>query len=196
MRSCYETVDDLDFIPMDEFQKQFFLLRADEWEKYVAETDAKQGDLSDPLYFDFISSAQFATITQEMRRGQTFFTEKINAGGDTQIVRRDPAVSPMDNDLLPPAFFESAGDRIYAGLLANFTGPEFFTQPPVPAGGARDDTLLARFETLHRVLGENGYARDILVSDGGPVSVSEYAEASGRLNAWTSATKRGALPRR
>ncbi|KAJ1483972.1 hypothetical protein T484DRAFT_1798312 [Baffinella frigidus] len=70
---------------MNDFQKQFFLLRADEWEKYVAETDTKQGDLSNPLYFDFISSAQFATITQEMRRGQTFFTELINAEGLSQV---------------------------------------------------------------------------------------------------------------
>jgi hypothetical protein len=44
MRLSYAVVDDLDFVPMDEFQKDFFLFRQDEWE----------GDLADPLYFDFI----------------------------------------------------------------------------------------------------------------------------------------------
>lgn len=32
-----------------------------------------QGDLTDPLYFDFISYAQFATMTQEMQRGKQVF---------------------------------------------------------------------------------------------------------------------------
>jgi len=190
MRSCYEAVDDLDFIAMNDFQKQFFLLRADEWEKYVAETDTKQGDLSNPLYFDFISSAQFATITQEMRRGQTFFTELINAEGLSQVVQRDGSKTPLDNSLLPPAFFQLSGDRIYAGLLANFTGAEFFTQPPTPASGPGDVTLLPRFETLHQVIKENGYARDIQVTDAGPLSVAEYAEGRARLEAWAAATKK------
>lgn len=36
-RSCIQrdqVVDDLDFVPMDEFQKKFFLLRQDEWSAY------------------------------------------------------------------------------------------------------------------------------------------------------------------
>lgn len=42
MRSCYDAVDDLNFVPMDKFQKDFFLLRQNEWEKYLEENDCKQ----------------------------------------------------------------------------------------------------------------------------------------------------------
>ena len=42
MRSCYDAVDDLNFVPMDQFQREFFLLRQNEWEKYLAENDCKQ----------------------------------------------------------------------------------------------------------------------------------------------------------
>lgn len=55
MRLSYSVVDDLDFVPMDEFQKDFFLFRQDEWEDYRGyHPTVMQGDLADPLYFDFI----------------------------------------------------------------------------------------------------------------------------------------------
>lgn len=57
MRASYAVVDDLDFVPMDEFQKDFFLYRQDEWEDYRGyHPTVMQGDLADPLYFDFIRS--------------------------------------------------------------------------------------------------------------------------------------------
>ena len=34
---------------------------------------AVQGDLTDPLYFDFISFCQSATLRQEMQRGKQTF---------------------------------------------------------------------------------------------------------------------------
>lgn len=55
MRLSYSAVDDLDFVPMDEFQKDFFLFRQDEWLEYRGyHPNVMQGDLADPLYFDFI----------------------------------------------------------------------------------------------------------------------------------------------
>jgi hypothetical protein len=56
----YSVVDDLDFVPMDEFQKDFFLFRQDEWEDYKGyHPTVMQGDLADPLYFDFIRCSFF-----------------------------------------------------------------------------------------------------------------------------------------
>ena len=55
MRSGYEIADELDFYPMDEFQKDFFLYRQSEWLDYKGyHPTVFQGDLADPLYFDFI----------------------------------------------------------------------------------------------------------------------------------------------
>ena len=78
MRSSYNTADELDFVPMDEFQKTFFLFRQSEWEDYRKyHPTALQGDLRDAAYFDFISFCQYATIAGYMRSGQLQFIEKV-----------------------------------------------------------------------------------------------------------------------
>jgi hypothetical protein len=65
MRLSYAVVDDLDFVPMDEFQRDFFLFRQDEWEDYRGyHPTVMQGDLADPLYLDFIRYGQ----TDKQRR--------------------------------------------------------------------------------------------------------------------------------
>lgn len=55
MRAAYDAVDDLDFLPMEKFQKVFWKLRASEQSSYTlqyAPLAPKIGDLSDPLYFE------------------------------------------------------------------------------------------------------------------------------------------------
>lgn len=84
---------------------------------YLKETDASQGDLSDPKYFDFISAAQIATITREMRTGRLIFEELTGAEGTKEVVSRGPS-SPQNNDLLPWALYKGAGEAIYAGVLS------------------------------------------------------------------------------
>jgi hypothetical protein len=55
MRTSYSVADELEFVAMDEFQKDFFLFRQSEWEDYRDyHPTVMQGDLADPLYFDFI----------------------------------------------------------------------------------------------------------------------------------------------
>lgn len=73
MRASYEAVDQLDFLPMDTFQKNFWLLRQSETESYSLQYSplkARTGDLTDPLYFDFIAFSQYATIGNEIPKGQ------------------------------------------------------------------------------------------------------------------------------
>ncbi len=63
-------------LPQDEFQAKFWKLRRDEYEPYLLQYSllkVKQGDITDPLYFDFISFAQFATISREMPLGRQVF---------------------------------------------------------------------------------------------------------------------------
>uniref|UniRef100_A0A7S4BHK9 Uncharacterized protein n=1 Tax=Chrysotila carterae TaxID=13221 RepID=A0A7S4BHK9_CHRCT len=85
MRTSYQVADDLDFTPMNDFQRDFFLLRQDEWDVYrEMMPSTKQGDLSDPSYFDFISFCQYATISNSMRSGRTLFNELIDANGEAK----------------------------------------------------------------------------------------------------------------
>jgi hypothetical protein len=119
MRQSYNVVDDLDFVPMDEFQRTFFLFRQNEWEQYKQyHQNVMQGALSDPVYFDFISYAQYAVISDKMKNGKLEFVEKVNATGDTQIVRRNPLYS--DNNILPNIHSKIVGDKILEYLIDSY----------------------------------------------------------------------------
>ena len=185
MRSCYDAVDALNFVPMDQFQKDFFLLRQNEWEKYLAENDCKQGDLSDPMYFDFISAAQFATISQLMGEGKLLFEERTGAEGTKSVVSRDASLT--DNEVLPAAFFKVAGDKMYAGLMSNFTGESFYTQPPaVLPADASDDQFVASLTVLYKKLVELGYALDMTVTSAS-VDTEKYLKEVGKFNSFAKA---------
>jgi hypothetical protein len=51
-----------------------------------------------------------------------------------------------------------AGEMMYSGLLRNFTGPTFFTQPPEPCPGGDIKCVSEGFKQLYAVIAENGYA--------------------------------------
>ena len=79
MRTSYNMLDYMDAYPMDEFQREFFLLRQSEWEDYRSYFPGIiQGDLTDPFYFDFISFAQYASISNALRNSKQEYTEKVN----------------------------------------------------------------------------------------------------------------------
>ncbi|GAB5029937.1 Hypothetical protein NocV09_00200710 [Nannochloropsis oceanica] len=121
MRSSYEIADELDFVAMNDFQKDFFTFRQAEWEDYVntfPPLSVRQGELTQPSYFDFISFAQYCTLNEEMRHGKMVFVELISAEGEKQVVRRadDPSL-PQDNALLPAEHARRVGQRILDKFL-------------------------------------------------------------------------------
>jgi len=185
MRTCYNTADELDYTPMDKFQKDQFLLRQDQWEIYITENDVKQGDLSDPKYFDFISAIQFASITQSMREGKLIFEELTGAEGTKTVVQRGPGI-PQDNALLPPTLFATAGQTMYSALLANFTGPEFLNPPPAPCDGKDTASVVKGVRDLYVTLDDLGYALSIDIGEGTPMEGSEYQKQQARLTRWVS----------
>ena len=112
MRTSYNAVDWLDCSPMDEFQKDFFLYRQQEWDKYRSNhANIMQGDLADASYFDFISFAQYTISLEKLRDGREEFLEKYNAAGDTRRVKRNPQASPA---LHSRAVGQKLLDYIYA----------------------------------------------------------------------------------
>jgi len=98
-----------------------------------------------------------------MEEGKLIFEERTGAEGTVNMVARDAKL--QDNQLLPAAFFKVAGDKMYAGLMANFTGANFFTQPPSPLGADATDTqVIASLTLLYKKMVELGYALDVTVS--------------------------------
>eukprot|EP00798_Chlamydomonas_sp_ICE-L_P021921 gene21921-28966_t len=88
MNSSYKAVDSLDFVPMVRFWK----LRQSEQEGYglqYSPLKPKVGDLTDPLYFDFIAFSQYAAISEQMRKPQSTFTEFCeDCGYQKKLVQR------------------------------------------------------------------------------------------------------------
>ena len=152
MRTTYATADELDFMPMDEFQKAFFLLRQAEWDVYKqALPRVTQGDLSDPAYFDFISFAQYATISACMRNGRRIFTELVDANGTALTVVRDPRLA--DNALLPAAMAERVGDALYGKLCDKYAA----IAPRVP----REPTASALVDGVRQITRDHTRSHEI-----------------------------------
>ena len=79
MRSSYAATDAIDIIAMNQFQRDFFLIRSAEYEPYTTLLGpgfVQQGDLTDPAYFDFISFAQYATINRALSDPANIFEEQ------------------------------------------------------------------------------------------------------------------------
>jgi hypothetical protein len=126
MRTSYSVTDELDIIPMNQFQRDFFLIRSAEYEPYIQSLGpgfVQQGDLSDPSYFDFISLSQYLTINRAMSDPAVIFQElqpvvqtesdkaKDNIDTpqqfETVVVRRT-----ISNDQLVPTFDVRLGNAI------------------------------------------------------------------------------------
>jgi len=152
MRTSYATADELDFMPMDEFQKRQFLLRQDDWEGYRQPLPpVKQGDISDPNYFDFMSYCQYATIAAGMRDGRVVFEELIDANGTSVVVARDPAL-PRDNARLPALLSLRVGDKILDAIAERYPG----LAPTVELRPSRA-ALLEGVKALAQVFEYNNY---------------------------------------
>ena len=168
MRSSYNAVDEIDIVAMDQFQKDFFLIRQAEYKYYADLLGAgamQQGDLADPNYFDFISFAQYATISREMISPPVVFEEQqpveVGEGGSQQfnaaVVRRDPSVRNSD---LPGIHTKIVGNAILDNLIEKFEETAAAI-PNIQLGSKPDaDTLLAAIKQMVNLFLLSGFAWD------------------------------------
>lgn len=145
MRASYNALDELDCVAMDQFQRDFFLIRSSEYQDYtkaLGDGMVQQGDLTDPYYFDFISFAQYRTINRELTQDPPFvFQEMQPAAEQTDngrsnfvpvVVRRDPSLT---NAMLIPTHSSKVGKAILDRLEEIFGN----TESRIPQLGNRPD---------------------------------------------------------
>jgi len=203
LRSSYEAVDECDVLPMDVFQATSWKFRASEWEpyKYLYEPlRIEQGAIADPLYFDFVTFVQTATIGRAIPKSTSVFEERVGAEGASRIVRRDASL--RDNDLLPEAIAERCGKKIYERLVNGFDRGEdfdvaYFPGAPKPVstdarGAERLDEAVVGMRDLAQVFVENGYALRISVDNDLRASKPGDAERRVRVRVNGPATLWGA----
>jgi hypothetical protein len=178
MRSSYDTVDELDFVPMDEFQISFWRRRASEQEAYLGQYSPlkpKIGELTDPLYFDFINYSQYSTTAAKMQPNEArpVFLEKCPDPEDCldtsgkRLVRRDPSITDA---MLPLLFEDRVGDKVYEGLLNGFRGELFPGTPSPLPPQATLKQIVEAVRSLLNVMVNAGYALN---------ATAEASEAAG-----------------
>lgn len=168
MRSSYNAVDEIDIVAMDQFQKDFFLIRQAEYKYYADSLGAgamQQGDLADPNYFDFISFAQYATISREIISPPVVFEEQqpveVPEGEPQQfkqvVVRRDAAVRNSD---LPRIHTEIVGSTILDKLIEKFGDTASAIPKIEPGSRPNPETLLAAIKQMVNLFTLSGFAWD------------------------------------
>lgn len=176
MRSSYDALDQLDCVAMDQFQRDFFLIRRSEYEPYIKALGpglVQQGDLTDPYYFDFISLAQYETINREISQNPPLVFEEqrpIDQGEDRPqkfvpvVIKRDPSLT---NDRLAPVHNKMVG-RAILDRLEEIFGDTKSAIPKIEPGSRPDgEIILATVRQLVNIFLINGYAM------GGSVSMSK-----------------------
>jgi hypothetical protein len=146
MRSSYNALDEIDCVAMDQFQRDFFIIRRAEYETYVNELGpgiVQQGDLTDPYYFDFISFAQYAAINREISQDppQVFSERKPVEVGENEpqqftsvVIKRDPSLT---NDKLGPTHTQIVASSILKKLEETFADTD--ARLPKVAPNSRPD---------------------------------------------------------
>jgi hypothetical protein len=192
MRNSYNACDQLDVIAMNQFQRDFFLIRSAEYEMYVFDLGSavNQGDLTDPNYFDFISYAQYRTINRAVADPvPAIFEEEqptkaaLESDGDVQrfetvLVRRNIA-----DDELAPTFDRTVGRNILEWMMERYGD-----SVALPRKLSRQ-TMTASFEQLVKLFLINGYAWSGYVSEEsspGPSQRTYCFSLESPANAWSA----------
>jgi hypothetical protein len=185
MRSSYNALDQIDCVPMDQFQRDFFLLRQSEYQPYVDSLGpgfVQQGDLTNSYYFDFISFAQYATISREINKDPpSVFEEQqpkdVGEGEPQQfvwtLVKRDPSLT---KDVLSSTHSRLVGTTILDKLEEIF-GETDSAIPKIERGSrSTSETLLAALNQLVKLFLVNGFAWD------GSASISTPSKSPDRAS--------------
>lgn len=160
MRTGYSLADELDFFPMDEFQKDFFMFRQREWEIYREELPGvQQGMLTDPAYFDFISFAQYATISAsaraaaaDLRNGIQLFDEQVDANGTKVVKQRDASFA--DSEVMLARHSQRMGEVVLDWILGRY--PANFA-PQLPTGPTTAAAVREGVQRILTIFEINGY---------------------------------------
>lgn len=143
-----------------------------------------QGDISSPLYFDFISAMQFVTIEDEMKTGKQVFREYCEeCEGDDKykLVSRDPQY--QDNALLPSVFARLLGDSLLQKCfdLEGFSEKVMSPRADLTSVSTRDLIEHAK-KLLEYLVGYCGYAVGADLVSTGPNTFT--ARIDGPANLW------------
>jgi hypothetical protein len=195
LRSSYETVEALRFIPMDRFQSVQWKRRAAEQEVYLkrlAPLRPAQGDLTDPLYFDLLSYVQLLVVSELMPKGELVFEQLVGAVGEKRVIRRPAELA--DNALLPDAYERLVGDKVVERLRDGFEDAVF--GGPAPCAEGNFACALAGCQSILTAFESGGFAFSLRVTDADESAkrIGIHVEGGANLYALAELTQRRGKP--
>lgn len=179
MRSSYAALDELDCVPMDQFQRDFFLIRQAEYLPYsnsLGPGAVRQGELTDPYYFDFISFAQYATINRDIDKPPKVFEEQQPVevpDGELQKFKGVVVRRQIDSKNLAVRHGEIVGDMILDRLNQIFAATDSAIPTMPPGSRPEASTVLAALKQLLVLFVINGFAFS------GSAAISKESPSSG-----------------
>lgn len=201
LRTSYDAVDALDFVPMNNFQISFWETRRSGQEAYgelVKPGRVTAGDLGDAFYFDYLCSAQSLALRNAMARPLNAFEERSGAEGESRVVRRDAQVS---NAALPEAYAVMLGDELYRSLRDGFTindGTSIALGGPAPCARGDARCLVDGVRRIANIFASSGFCINATVeadeSAAPPLRIRVRLEGAATLFAAASVGKKMPAP--
>mmetsp|Transcript_9623 Transcript_9623/g.17496 ORF Transcript_9623/g.17496 Transcript_9623/m.17496 type:complete len:351 (+) Transcript_9623:255-1307(+) len=177
-RSSYIEAAQLEIVPVNQLERDMYLVRTSEYQPYVKATEGavKQGDLTDPFYFDFMCAVQYLTINRALQDPQKDFEqlEPIQNEDGTQSTefRKVSIRRTLPDNLLIPTYEARVGATILSFLNDRFKDSEIgLLKLDTPRPGTA--AMLQTFSQLLNLFLINGFAWE-----GKAELVSEKADGS------------------
>ena len=139
-RSSYVEAAQLDIGPVNQLERDMYLVRTSEYQPYRKSVESvQQGDLTDPAYFDYMSFVQYSTINRALKDPEREYEQPeqiTDAEGmpsstesKTVLVKRtlpDELLVPTHEDRVGKTAYDFLNDRFAATPIAL---PQFDTRP-------------------------------------------------------------------
>lgn len=172
-RAAYAETVQLEIVPGNQLERDMYAVRQAEYQPYVTRVNqaggvVKQGDLTDPYYFDYTSLSQFLTINRAMQSPERDYEqlEAIQNDDGTQSSDYKPISihrTLADKDLIP-----AYDQRVGMGILNYFQDRYKGTAIALPQFDEPATELLPAMQQLAKLFLINGFcweAKAELVSD-------------------------------
>lgn len=162
-RSSYIETAQLEIVPVNQLERDMYLVRTAEYQPYQKATAGavKQGDLTDPYYFDFMSLVQYLTINRAVQDPQRDFDQMepiTNDDGTQSLDFKQVSIHrTLPDTMLIPTHHERVGNTILS-YMDRYKGsgidlPTFDGKPRLG-----NDAMLQTFSQLVRLFLVNGFA--------------------------------------
>ena len=144
-RGSYIETAQLDVGPVQQLERDMYLVRTSEYEPYrdsLAEVGAtlKQGDLTDPYYFDYMSLVQYLTINRALSHPEAEYDDQEFIMDDNGVATADFNTRHVSRSVPNDKLVTTHDERVGTAILSYLTDVFGSTEIAIPAYDSFPDT--------------------------------------------------------